>query len=100
MRISASLGCGFFSSKFTAANTIPGVQIPYPYGGRQRQVMVDIDPEKVRKVNAGEPPVDEPLLAETMAALPNVARVFERSDADVRALEGLPAQSGWLRGAR
>jgi UDPglucose 6-dehydrogenase len=29
---------------------------------------VDIDPEKVRKVNAGEPPVDEPLLAETMAA--------------------------------
>jgi UDPglucose 6-dehydrogenase len=30
-------------------------------------VGVDIDPEKVRKVNAGEPPVDEPLLAETIA---------------------------------
>jgi UDPglucose 6-dehydrogenase len=30
-------------------------------------VGVDIDPEKVRKVNAGEPAVDEPLLAETMA---------------------------------
>jgi len=29
---------------------------------------VDIDPEKVRKVNDGVPPVDEPLLAETMAA--------------------------------
>lgn len=28
--------------------TIPGVQIPYPYGGRQRQVMVDLDPEKMR----------------------------------------------------
>ena len=27
---------------------------------------VDIDPEKIRKVNAGEPPVDEPLLAETI----------------------------------
>src|SRR2546423_13491087 len=27
-------------------------------------VGVDIDPEKIRKVNAGEPPVDEPLLAE------------------------------------
>src|SRR5438876_8996247 len=27
---------------------------------------VDIDPEKVQKVNAGLPPVDEPLLAETM----------------------------------
>jgi UDPglucose 6-dehydrogenase len=28
---------------------------------------VDIDPEKVRRVNGGEPPVDEPLLAETIA---------------------------------
>jgi UDPglucose 6-dehydrogenase len=28
---------------------------------------VDIDPEKVRKVNAGKPPVEEPLLAETIA---------------------------------
>ena len=26
--------------------TIPGVLIPYPYGGKQRQVMVDLDPEK------------------------------------------------------
>ena len=29
---------------------------------------VDIDPEKVRKVNKGLPPVDEPLLAQTMIA--------------------------------
>src|ERR1700719_622196 len=29
-------------------------------------VGVDIDPEKIRKVNAGEPPVDEPLLSETI----------------------------------
>src|SRR5579863_10194489 len=27
--------------------TVPGVQIPYPYGGRQRQVMVDLDPERL-----------------------------------------------------
>src|SRR5207302_1585171 len=31
-------------------------------------VGVDIDPEKVRKVNEGLPPVEEPRLAETMAA--------------------------------
>ena len=31
-------------------------------------VGIDIDPEKVRKVNAGQPPVDEPLLAETITA--------------------------------
>src|SRR6202011_5977845 len=30
-------------------------------------VGIDIDPEKIRKVNAGLPPVEEPLLAETMA---------------------------------
>ncbi len=29
-------------------------------------VGIDIDPEKVRKINAGEPPVDEPLLADTI----------------------------------
>ena len=29
-------------------------------------VGVDIDPQKIRNVNAGQPPVDEPLLAETM----------------------------------
>ena len=31
-------------------------------------VGVDIDPEKVKRVNAGQPPVEEPLLAETIAA--------------------------------
>lgn len=28
--------------------TIPGVQIPYPYGGRQRQVMVDLDFDRLQ----------------------------------------------------
>ena len=27
--------------------TIPGVQIPYPYGGKQRQILVDLDPAKL-----------------------------------------------------
>ncbi len=27
--------------------TVPGVQIPAPYGGKQRQVMVDLDPERL-----------------------------------------------------
>jgi multidrug efflux pump subunit AcrB len=27
--------------------TIPGVQIPYPYGGKQRQIIVDLDPSKL-----------------------------------------------------
>ncbi len=27
---------------------IPGAQIPYPYGGKQRQIMVDIDPQRLQ----------------------------------------------------
>jgi multidrug efflux pump subunit AcrB len=27
--------------------TVPGAQLPWPYGGKQRQVMVDIDPQKL-----------------------------------------------------
>jgi multidrug efflux pump subunit AcrB len=27
--------------------TIPGIQVPFPYGGKQRQVMIDLDPEKL-----------------------------------------------------
>ena len=37
-------------------------------------------------------------IADALARLPGVVRVYERSDADVRALEGLPSRSGWLRG--
>ncbi len=27
--------------------TVPGSQIPFPYGGKQRQIMVDIDPQRL-----------------------------------------------------
>ncbi|HET9993338.1 MAG TPA: efflux RND transporter permease subunit [Kofleriaceae bacterium] len=30
---------------------IPGAQIPYPYGGKQRQIMVDIDPARLHAAN-------------------------------------------------
>jgi multidrug efflux pump subunit AcrB len=31
-----------------ALATVPGASVPYPYGGKQRQVQVDLDPEKLR----------------------------------------------------
>jgi len=34
-------GMNFVRADFA---TVPGTQIPYPYGGKQRQIMVDIDP--------------------------------------------------------
>ena len=27
--------------------TVPGAQIPWPYGGKQRQIMIDLDPQKL-----------------------------------------------------
>ncbi len=41
----------------------------------------------------------KPVLADALAALPGVASVYERSDADVREREGLDARVGLLRGA-
>ena len=37
-------------------------------------------------------------IADALAATTGTARLYERSDAGVRALEGLPEVSGWLRG--
>ena len=37
-------------------------------------------------------------VGDALAALPGIVRVIERSDADVRALEGLPPHTGLLRG--
>jgi multidrug efflux pump subunit AcrB len=28
--------------------TIPGVEMPYPYGGKQREIMIDIDPQRLQ----------------------------------------------------
>jgi multidrug efflux pump subunit AcrB len=38
-----------YGTNFVRADiaTIPGAQLPWPYGGKQRQVMVDIDPAKL-----------------------------------------------------
>jgi multidrug efflux pump subunit AcrB len=36
--------------------TVPGASVPYPYGGRQRQVMVDLDPRLLQ--SKGLAPID------------------------------------------
>jgi 23S rRNA (cytosine1962-C5)-methyltransferase len=38
-------------------------------------------------------------LADSLLAATGLSRLYERSDAGVRVLEGLPAHSGWLRGS-
>jgi len=38
------------------------------------------------------------VIADALMAATGAARLYERSDASVRSLEGLPSQTGWLRG--
>jgi 23S rRNA (cytosine1962-C5)-methyltransferase len=38
-------------------------------------------------------------IADALLAATGLARLYERSDASVRAMEGLPERTGWLRGA-
>ncbi len=58
-----------------------GACIAATYAARGFNVIgVDIDPEKVNRINAGLPPVEEPLLAETVAA----GRSRLRATLDVR----------------
>ena len=40
----------------------------------------------------------KPALADALLAATGCTRLYERSDASVRGLEGLPVQTGWLRG--
>ncbi len=40
----------------------------------------------------------KPQIADALLRITGLAQLYERSDASVRALEGLPAATGWLRG--
>jgi 23S rRNA (cytosine1962-C5)-methyltransferase len=40
----------------------------------------------------------KPVIADALLAATGARRLYERSDAQVRELEGLPVQTGWLRG--
>ncbi|MDB5296982.1 MAG: Cobalt-zinc-cadmium resistance protein CzcA, partial [Phycisphaerales bacterium] len=46
--------------------TIPGVLIPYPYGGQQKQVMVDLDPEKLHAWNVSPQDVSNAVNAQNL----------------------------------
>ena len=40
----------------------------------------------------------KPVIADALLAITGLSRLYERSDASVRTLEGLPSVTGWLRG--
>jgi multidrug efflux pump subunit AcrB len=50
-----------------ALNNVPGVQIPLPYGGRQRTVMIDIDPDKLQGTGLSARDIQNALSAQNIA---------------------------------
>ncbi len=60
-------GVNFIRSELA---TIPGAQIPFPYGGKQRQIMVDIDPARLH-ANGSSPRDVQAALAAQNVILPS-----------------------------
>lgn len=81
--------------------TIPGVQIPYPYGGRQRQVMVDLDPEKLQAFGVTAADVSGAISAQNLILPGGPAKIgmqehqvlLNSSPESVEELNGLPVKT-------
>jgi multidrug efflux pump subunit AcrB len=63
--------------------TVPGAQIPYPYGGKQRQIVVDIDPEKLYALGLSPPQVSDALAAQNLV-LPSGTTKLGKQEVQVR----------------
>src|SRR5947209_1286506 len=84
-----------------AMATVPGAQIPYPYGGKQRQIMVDIDPDKLFAWKLSPQDVTNALNAQNLILPGGTAKVGEQeynvrlnsSPASIAALNELPIKT-------
>jgi multidrug efflux pump subunit AcrB len=56
-------------------STIPGAQIPFPYGGKQRQIMVDIDPQRLHHFGLSPRDVQEALAAQNVVLPSGTAKL-------------------------
>src|SRR6185436_12146069 len=81
--------------------TIPGVQIPYPYGGKQRQIMIDIDPEKLHAYGLSPSDISNAVNAQNLILPAGTAKIgaqeyqvrLNSSPEVVTALNDLPVRS-------
>ncbi len=55
--------------------TIPGIQIPYPYGGKQRQIMVDLDPDKLYAYGLSPADVSDAVNAQNLILPAGTAKI-------------------------
>jgi len=81
--------------------TVPGVGIPYPYGGKMRQVMVDIDIEKLKSKGLSPQDVVNAVSAENLILPGGTAKIggteydvkLNGSTETVEALNNLPIKT-------
>lgn len=57
---------------------VPGAQIPYPYGGRVRQIMVDIDPEKLQAWNLSAADVSDAINLQNLIVPTGTAKIGDQ----------------------
>jgi multidrug efflux pump subunit AcrB len=56
-------------------STIPGTQLPYPYGGKQRTIMVDVDPQRLKAWNLSPRDVQNALGVENVVLPSGTAKL-------------------------
>ena len=77
---------------------IPGMSLPFPYGGRQRQVQVDLDPERLQALGVSAQDVQNAILAQNLIVPAGTQKIggfeylirLDGSPADVSALNDAP----------
>jgi multidrug efflux pump subunit AcrB len=81
--------------------TIPGIEIPYPYGGKQRQVVADIDPERLYAWGISPAEVSSAINAQNLILPAGSTKIGKQeyavhlnsSPKDVAALNDLPIKT-------
>jgi multidrug efflux pump subunit AcrB len=81
--------------------TIPGAQIPYPYGGKQREIMVDIDPQRLQAWQLSPRDVQTALATQNVILPSGTAKlgvneypiIMSASPATLEELAGLPIKT-------
>src|SRR5262245_40166552 len=62
----------------TQLSTIRGLTLPAPYGGKERQIMVDLDPKAMQSLGVSAREISEAVTAYNLAYPTGVARIGDR----------------------
>ena len=82
-------------------STIPGAQIPFPYGGKQRQIMVDIDPARLHALGVSPRDIQTAISAQNVILPSGTAKlgvneypiVIAASPETLEELAGIPLKT-------